>query len=410
MTDLTDREAAAEAERMAALRMQLLEMHPFWGYLLLQVRLVPAMRLPAPAATDTIRHIWYNPRLTRELNVRELGFVLAHEVCHQVLASRERRNGREMFKWNMATDYAINSLIADIPIPGARYWGEDSRLYQMPEGALYHPQYHNWVAEVIYEDLCRRKNLKSSPVDVEVILPDEKGHDRQLSAVSDHRGGIDIHLPQEPDEDQREVLEKRIQAAVENFYANSEQGDMPAEMLRHLGLLDGPKIPWQRILHHYADAVLNSGDYSLAHPNKHYWARDLVVPGHYDETVSSLVVALDTSGSMTDAMIRAAAGEIRGMLTQAQEATLIVADSVVQQVVPLDELENVLKKGAFHGGGGTDHHCVFEYIATHHLNPRIFIGISDLYSSFPERQPPYFVLWLTPGSHAKPPWGKVIEL
>lgn len=408
MTDIANREIAAEAERMAALRMQLLEMHPFWGYLLLQVRLVPAMRLPTLAATDSVRHIWYNPQLTRELNVRELGFVLAHEVCHQVLASVERRNGREEFKWNMATDYAINAMIADITIPGAPQWG-DNRLYQMPSGSLFLPEYHDCVAEVIYEDLCR-KNLKTAPVAVEVFLPGENGVELQIPAVSDHRGRIDIHLPQGLDADQQEVLRKRILAAVENFYANSERGTMPAGMLRNIGLLERPKIPWQRVLHHYADAVLSSGDYSLAHPNKRYWRQDLIVPGPYNETVSSIVVSLDTSGSMTDEIIRAVAREIRGMVSSAQDVTLIVADSSVQQVFHLDELEQVLNTGAFRGGGGTDHNCVFEYIASHHLNPRVFIGLSDLYSDFPERKPPYLVLWLAPDEHAAPPWGKVIEL
>ena len=110
MIAITQSQIDAESERLAALRMQMLEMHPFWGYLLLQMRLVPALRLPAFAATDAINHIWFNPALTRDLDVRELGFVLAHEVCHQVLASMERRNGREEFKWNIATDYTINAM------------------------------------------------------------------------------------------------------------------------------------------------------------------------------------------------------------------------------------------------------------------------------------------------------------
>ena len=138
--------------------------------------------------------------------------------------------------------------------------------------------------------------------------------------------------------------------------------------------------------------------------------QDVIVPGHSGETISNLVVALDTSGSMTEEEIREVAGEIRGMVPNAQDVTLIVADNVIQQVIPLDHLEEVLALGMFRGGGGTDHVCVFEYIARHHLNPRIFIGLSDLYSCFPEEKPPYPVLWLTPEIHGDPPWGKVIEL
>ncbi len=34
MTELTPEEIEAESARLAALRMQMLEMHPFWGYIL----------------------------------------------------------------------------------------------------------------------------------------------------------------------------------------------------------------------------------------------------------------------------------------------------------------------------------------------------------------------------------------
>lgn len=90
MNPISPSQIHAESERLAALRMQMLEMHPFWGYLLLQVKLVPALRLPTFAATDMMNHIWFNPALTRDLNSRELGFVLAHEICHQVFSTMER--------------------------------------------------------------------------------------------------------------------------------------------------------------------------------------------------------------------------------------------------------------------------------------------------------------------------------
>jgi hypothetical protein len=48
---------AAESRRFSMLRIQLLDCHPFWGHLLLQMRLVPAPDLDALAATDCVRHI-----------------------------------------------------------------------------------------------------------------------------------------------------------------------------------------------------------------------------------------------------------------------------------------------------------------------------------------------------------------
>ncbi len=407
MTSISQTEIAVEAGRLSALRMQMLEMHPFWGYMLLQMRLIPALELPTYAATDEVRHIWFNPALTRDLSLPELGFVLTHEVCHQVLATSSRQGGREPVKWNKATDYAINAMIAEIPMPSANILQE--KLYQMPKKGLLDPKYRDWIAEMIYEDLCR-KELQSNVIYVELVLPDSKGGNLQLPGVLDHQGGIDLHLPLELTANQLELLRNRIQAAVENFTASADRGHLPKDLLRRTGTFEAPKLPWQRVLHHFADAALNTDDYSLARPNKHYRAQDMLVPGHYSDTICSVVVALDTSGSMTEDDIRLVAGEIRGIVPHTQNITLIVADCTIQQVIGIDDLENFLQKGKFCGGGGTDHVCVFEYIARHHLNPTLFIGLTDLFSSFPEKRPFYPVLWVTPECHGEAPWGKVITI
>lgn len=410
MTKHPPHDPAAEAGRLSALRMQLLELHPFWGYLLLQMRLLAAPDLPAYAMTDCVSRIWFNSSWTATLTLRELGFVMMHEICHQLLASNARQGNRERRKWNRATDYAINDLVAGIPNPGAGYCAEERMLYRMPENALYSPRYRGWIAETIYEDLCRRGDDGSDDNWVALSLPDGRGETIELPEVSDFGGGIDLHLPCEPDDDQCEELRTRIAAAVENYHICSDRGDIPGELLRRLGFLTRPKMPWRRLLHQYADTVLHRDEYSLAAPNKRFMMHDVVVPGYYNETPGSLVAAVDTSGSMSEEDIRAVVSELRGMVDCAEELTLIVADSEVRQVVSGGDVEAFLAEGKLAGGGGTDHRCVFEYIAEHRLSPGIFVGMSDLYSRFPSRQPPYPVLWLVPECHAAPPWGRVIEM
>ena len=311
----------------------------------------------------------------------------------------------------MATDYAINDMIGSISTPGAvpDWRGKAPCLYKMPKGGLCDARYHGMVAETIYEDLCRRRITPTvESITIRLQFPD--GSEAEFPSVTWPGGCRDIHLPIELTEDQREILRDRIRAAVENRRANADRGDIPGEWLRQLGLYDPPKIPWRRVLHRYADVILHQDDYSLACPNKRFLVHDLIVPGHYNEKLDRLVVSLDTSGSMEDDAIRAVLSELLGMVGSSREITLIVADSRVRQVVTGDELESFIAASRFDGGGGTDHRCVFDHIARHHLAPGLFIGLTDLYSSFPERKPPYPVLWVTPGAHAVPPWGKVIEL
>ena len=103
-----------ESQRVRRIRLELLDRHPFWGHLLLQLRVVMAPALPTFAATDCATTVWLNPTLTRHLDHAELGFVLMHELGHVVFDSAGRRRGRGWHRWNVATDYAINRIVAGI--------------------------------------------------------------------------------------------------------------------------------------------------------------------------------------------------------------------------------------------------------------------------------------------------------
>lgn len=396
----------AETRRLSSLRTQLLEAHPFWGYLLLQVRLVPAPALPAFAATDCVRHIWWNPLLTRHLTPAQLGFVLAHEVGHQVLASEDRRRGRKHNLWNCATDYAINRIVARIQRPG----GAGEPLYDKPEGLipglgdvriLDDPQYEGMIAEAIYERLAA-DGLPDAET-VTLALPG----DGAALPVLDHGGGIDVHLPAGLGEAHREELRERVAAAVETWRQMGERGDLPAEVARRLALGRG-RVPWQRVFRQFVSQALALDEYTLTRPNRRYAVEDFIVPGLRSEKVGHVVVALDTSASMGEEELAAVAPEILRLAEQVEEATLIVADAEVHAVVPLELLEEYVRRGRFEGGGGTDHRPVFAYLAEHGTRPDVFVGLTDLASAFPERRPGFPVLWVVPPDHGEAPWGKVL--
>ena len=407
---------AAEAHRMSSLRMQMLEMHPFWGYLLLQVKLVPAPALECFAATDCIRHIWYNPLLTQHLSTPQLGFVLAHEVGHQLFASQDRQRGRSHHLWNCATDYAINRIVADIGHPARAR----TRLYLPPEGdipglgrikILLDVRWTGMIAEAIYEYLASQ--LLPPPVSVTIELPDlVDGGDGGLRIpnLTDHRGGIDVHLPETLSPRQRDELAERIAGALETWERHDRAGDIPGDLVREILVRNKPVVPWQRVFRQFAGQAVCKDDYSLRRPNKRYLEDDVLVPGLYAEKAGCIVVSLDTSGSMTEPQLEAVGGELEALREEAVEMTLVVADAEVQEVVGPDRLERFLRVGRFRGGGGTDHRPVFRWIHEAGLRPDLYVGLTDLHTRFPERRPPFPVVWLAPEEHGKAPWGRVIEV
>lgn len=381
--------------------MQMLEAHPFWGHLLMQVKIVARTGLGAIAATDCIDHIWIDPERTQLLSLPQLGFVLAHEVGHQALMSHERARGRDRFRWNCATDYAINRIVAGMQRPGT--YGE--RLYEPIEGILLDHRFDGMIAESIYEQLDR--DALPEPTVVALSIGSAHGGDPK---VEDHGGAIDVHLPLDLTPEQVEELDNRVRAAVRAWEDQDRQGHCPGDIARRFSATGPARVHWTHVFRQFAQTATARDDYALCRPNPRYLEQGFVVPGRFSERTGQVVVAVDTSGSMRPDQLDAIGRELGVIASEVEELIVIVADSEVQQVVVgVDAVEAFLAAGEMRGGGGTDHRPVFAWTEAHGLRPDLFIGVSDLYSSFPGNPPPYPVLWLVPRRHGEVPFGQAVS-
>jgi predicted metal-dependent peptidase len=99
------------AVRIQKARTALLLDHPFFGSLLFRLAGRASGSIQT-MATDGIS-LFYNPDFVETLNAAELAGVLAHEVMHPALQHHTRRADRDLKRWNMACDYAINPLLLD---------------------------------------------------------------------------------------------------------------------------------------------------------------------------------------------------------------------------------------------------------------------------------------------------------
>ena len=395
-----------EARRLTALRLELLDGHPFWGHLLLHVQLVPALSLPTLAATDCRNHIWYNPKFTHHLDFRQLGFVLAHEIGHHVFESLARREGRNPHLWNCATDHAINRMVAAME-------SDRGPLYRPPAGnvpglgdvrPLLDKRFDGMTAEQIYDKLW-----EESPPTEAITITLELPRGPAPGKIADHRGGIDVHLPNRPSAADRGVLLDRLSAAVAAHRASAHHGELPAGVERLVDGLLPPTVPWQRLLSRYVGEMQTRQDYSYARPNRRWLMEDLLVPGPHSEDPGRVVVAIDTSGSVSPKLLQAMASELGRLNMLVPYITVLIADAQVHTEVPTHQLHAFLQRQTFAGGGGTSHKPVFEWIAKRRLQPELFIGLTDLFSDFPAVKPTYPVVWIVPRKHGRAPWGKVFE-
>ena len=426
-------DVAREVQRLKTVRLRLAQQHPFWGFLLLHVRLIPADELTAFAATDCVRRIWFNPRFTRHLSLGQLAFVLCHEIGHMLFETAGRQHGRDPYLWNCATDYAINRVVARM-----LFTTKPFRMMPAPNGVfpdigeveiLLDSRFDGMIAEVIYEHLLKEQPKRSGVV-VRISLPDgstdgpgntdgnaNAGGDEDTDGrggtiefeVDGHRlGGLDVHLPADLSQAELDELADRVTAAIDAHRQSERRGSLPGHTLRDLGLIRKSTVAWQRVLQRFAGECLTREQYSLRRPNRRFLALDMVVPGLVEQGPARLVVAVDTSASMPADVLAAAAAEIAALADLVRDVTVLVADAKVQSVIATHCLPAFLKERKFRGGGGTDHRPVFAWIDAQAEKPDLFIGLTDLWSAFPARKPDFPVLWVVPTNHGRAPWGQVV--
>jgi hypothetical protein len=90
-------------------------------------------------------HLFINPDFFAPLTEKQIVFILCHEVLHCALLHFARMEGRDPKKWNYATDYEINLMLADDGIISK------SEIANELKG-LINDQYKGMNAEQIYED------------------------------------------------------------------------------------------------------------------------------------------------------------------------------------------------------------------------------------------------------------------
>ena len=390
----------AEAERVSTVKLKLLLHVPFWASMLMQTRVVPNLNLTTYGATDGVDVIYYNPLLTRTLSLKQLVFLLLHEIGHIAFDHLSRQMGRHHQRWNYATDYCVNLLALDVKTEHLN--GRPVPVCEFIPGGLLNEDFRGKSSETIYD-------LIETP-------PDESGGCD--GGPGNFGGGIDTHLPSPTDGDVQERILEKILKAHAQWEAAGQRGHIPDGVLRRITELRASAIPWQRILRHWAVQCLGHDDYSYAPPHRRRLIRDeLCYPSLHSEQTGALVVMVDTSGSVPVEALQQALSELPILADLSDDLLFLSHDAAVQDVIPTQRIGQFvrdLKTGTSgaHGNGGTSHIPAFEWLTEHKKHPALCLAFTDLDSTFPATPPPYPVLWFVwPKDAGKPvPFGTVVVI
>jgi predicted metal-dependent peptidase len=354
---------------------------PFFGVMMLFANVEESPEI-ATAATDG-KKVYFNPTFITELTPAELDGVMLHEVLHAALLHNQRRGIRDSDLWNVAADIVVNGIVMQqngLKLPGNPVIDTTLEKYQVEE---------------IYQILLSLKNEK----EIDPTL----GGDLIAVSGSGSKG-------EKPDANPTELADHWKQAwqQAEALHRITSQGDLPAELSRHVKELTEPKLDWKTMLWRFL--VQTPIDFCD-------WDRRFIYSGMYLESLGGeslkAYVAIDTSGSIDQEILQQFIAELQGILVSYPHIRLKLyyADAGIYGPYELGENDALPDPK---GGGGTRFEPFFKAIeADAGDEESISVYLTDGYGSFPDRTPRINTLWaVTPGgandNHF--PFGEVVRM
>lgn len=378
----------------------LLLSQPFYAHVLYEMQLAVDRSVPTACVTmDLPVQMLMNDRYFNTLSTREATGVMKHEVMHLIFEHLLRRENRDPHLWNLAADLAINQLLKPDELPSGAVT-LDSMQELVPERLPARA-----AAEVYYDILNKHAVKVSVTIDlggggeqgdgeddgpgITVTVTDSKGNSRTFKGIDDHsREG-----KAGEGEVSRELVQEMVRQIVES--AVKKCGNVPGELSAAVEAMRKHKVNWRRELQRF----LTGRGKMIASP---CYLRESKrfddFPGRRKTMGMEALVAIDTSGSMSDDDLRDTLGQLLQIKKVSGTRILVVWGDIRHcgGPIPIERVKGDLK---LKGRGGTDLCWPFD-MATRMRIPTV-VYFTDGYGPAPPSVPQR-VLWVITGGGRKP--------
>ena len=203
-------------------------------------------------------------------------------------------------------------------------------------------------------------------------------------------------------------------AAAQTIEQIKAQGNMAGALKRMFQSILEPEVNWVDHIKTLINRTVGDGGYDWTQPDPWFAVLDIYSPTPTGHGAGWIVVWGDTSGSRSDSEIASNMAELAGIMDDVQPERLTVLwcdadiDFVDEITDPMD-LQTIKARGTA-GGGGTSVQPVMDWIAGQEQVPDLFIGFTDGYVGFPDREPRYPVIWASSTKTVAYPWGQVVHV
>jgi predicted metal-dependent peptidase len=326
------------------------------------------------AATDGWNK-YYGKQFMEQLpQVQVTGIVLhenLHVFCKHMIRFRSEMK-REPQMMNAAMDYAINAWILNLT---------DKTLATLPSDCLYDAQFKDWSVQEIYTFLKNGRDREGKKHTVE-RSPDNVSVGGKPFGL----GGHDTHMPSPVvSPEQAEQMSQRVDSAIQQGAVLA--GAMGMELPRMIKELLVPDVNWVDELAEYAgNMVRGEEDYSFRRLNRKYLgggSDEMLVPTMINDVPSEIVIAIDTSCSISDQMLSVWGGIVARIMESVGPDLVRILwwDTRVhaEQVFMPNEFAQIAALLKPQGGGGTRVSCVSKYILDNNITADCVIVLTDGY-------------------------------
>lgn len=340
------------------------------------------------------------------LTEKERLAVLRHEIGHFIHSHFSRREYRDMMLFNLAADMAINQFITDLPKDCCM----PTKNMKAKETAEY------------YYDILEKKAVKikvfgqgGSGTCSKCGGQVGNGTQGQKNSTSQGKGQKKCTCNSDGDytvvdniedcKSDRDAAEAQAQADTmvkDTITERLRAGDDPSKMRGLYGgalesiikeLTKTPIIDWRRALGRFISSFsLCEINRTLKKPDR----RQLGPWGHKKEKLPKLIIAVDTSGSVSDKMLVRFFSQIRILGQMLSEVRVITCDAEVTGDV---EFRPGLEKRLHATGrGGTDYDPTIALVNKKYSDYDGMVYLTDGYCPVPKQRCKIRTLWVVQGN------------
>lgn len=387
-----------------------------------------------------------NPLLLCKFKLKEILYVICHEIDHIVLnhpaemvKANPTKDEQTFYEFNLAADASVNDRI-DHEIKA-----ENRAFLAHPDGVItskvlakmYEIKHLLPMENYAYyfgmisgkqqkneenapgngqDSMMQQQNRQDGTAQGDSSVSGQQSEDGDEIVTAANCGELTDHNWEAGDdaEDAQAVVREFVNAAVDMMNEES-RGLMPAHFMSQVELINKPPVlSWQAILKKYIGTISANKRKTRMRLNRRQPER-FDLSGRVDDKVLKIAVAIDTSGSVDDHMIAQIFNEIFAILAKRKhEITVIECDAQIQRVYRAKNAGEIQKKVA--GRGGTMFTPAIEYINNDkYFRDALLIYFTDGFGEWEIPKPKtYRNLWVVFDDErhlsVKEPYGVVLKL